>query len=182
MKARALPAFLISLLLTAPACQPAPEAASDNPSAANVSGQLAGNDAGAIPSVAKIAMDSPDHTTLVAALQAVNWLDALANPGPFTVFAPVNAAFDALPAGTVENLLKPENAAQLRGILLHHVLVSAYNPEDITDGMILPMLEGGPTTVSKSGDQIVVDGAKVLGQVRAGNGWVYVIDTVLLPK
>ncbi len=182
MKAQALPVFLFSLLLAAPACAPAPEAGSDNPSAASVSGQLAVDESGSTPSIARIASDSKDHTTLVAALKAVNWLDALANPGPFTVFAPVNAAFDALPAGTVENLLKPENAAQLRGILLHHVLVSAYNPEDLVDGMSLGMLEGGPTTVTRTGDQIVVDGAKVVGQVRAGNGWVYVLDAVLLPK
>lgn len=181
MRVRSFPALGAALALLVAACAPAPEAAPDsNPSSAGVSGQAAVNET--TPTIARIASDSKDHTTLVAALQAVNWLDALANPGPFTVFAPVNSAFDALPAGTVDNLLKPENAAQLRGILLHHVLVSAYAPEDITDGMSMPMLEGGPEMISKSGETIKIGDATVLGQVRAGNGWVYVIDKVLLPK
>jgi uncharacterized surface protein with fasciclin (FAS1) repeats len=99
----------------------------------------------------------------------VNWLDALANPGPFTVFAPTNAAFDKLPAGTVETLLKPENAAQLKTILLHHVMVSSYDQKDLTDGLSLAMLAGGPTTVKRQGDEITVDGASPR-PVKAGNG------------
>lgn len=133
-------------------------------------------------SIAGIAAGSKDHTTLVTALKAVDYVVPLNNPGPFTVFAPVNAAFDKLPAGTVESLLKPESASQLRTVLLHHVIVSAYSPEQLTDGLVLTMLAGGPVTIAKSGDQISVDGAKVIGSVRAGNGMLYIVDGVLLPK
>lgn len=168
--------------LTLLACAPAGDAAPAAGQPAGDAGQAAVTDKTAQKSIAHIASESADHTTLVAALKAVNWLDALANPGPFTVFAPVNAAFEKLPAGTVETLLKPENAGQLRTVLLHHVLTSVYTPEQITDGMTLPMLDGGPVTVARNGDEIVVDGAKVLASVRAGNGMVYVVDGVFLPK
>lgn len=175
------PVVLLPLLL-ASACGPRPDGGPSDAAQPPTGGQAAVVEQGSQKSVARIAMDSPDHSTLVTALQAVNWLDALANPGPFTVFAPVNAAFEKLPAGTVDNLLKPENAAQLRNILLHHVLTSVYRPEDITDGMSLPMLAGGPVTVKREGDQITVDGAAVVASVRGGNGMVYVLDAVLLPK
>ncbi len=92
------------------------------------------------------------------------------------------ATFDKLPAGTVEDLLKPENAAQLRTILQHHVVVSTYKPADLTSGMSLSMLDGGPTTVTRQGEDLRVDGPKVLAVVPAGNGIVYVVDAVLLPK
>lgn len=176
--------FVMAVALVTAGCAPAGEGGSGGSSDGIPAqgGMATINDAGSAPTIAKIAADSPDHTTLVAALAAVNWIDALANPGPFTVFAPTNAAFEALPAGTVENLLKPENLGQLRSILLHHVMVSVYEPSAIRDGMSLAMLEGGPTTASKSGDQITIDGANVIASVRAGNGIVHVIDKVLLPK
>ena len=172
----------ISLALIA-ACKPAADGASAGaPAAASAGGaQLASSDAGSPPTIARIASDSKDHTTLAAALKAVNWLDALANPGPFTVFAPTNAAFDKLPPGTVETLLKPENAAQLKTILLHHVMVSSYEQKDLTDGLSLAMLAGGPTMVKRQGDEITVNGAKVLAAVKAGNGMVYVVDAVIVP-
>lgn len=177
---RVLTFFVAAALVTA-GCAPAGDGGEAGGIPAQ-GGMATINDAGSAPTIAKIAADSPDHTTLVAALAAVEWIDALANPGPFTVFAPTNAAFEALPAGTVENLLKPENLGQLRSILLHHVMVSVYEPSAIRDGMSLSMLEGGPTTASKSGDQITIDGANVIASVRAGNGIVHVIDKVLLPK
>lgn len=145
-------------------------------------GQAAVSEVGSQKSIAAIAQGSKDHTTLVAALKAANLVDALANPGPLTVFAPVNAAFDKLPAGTVDNLLKPENLAQLQTILQHHVVVTTYKPEDLTDGLSLSMLAGGSVTVTRQGSDILVGGAKVLGSVPAGNGIVYVIDGVMLPK
>ena len=106
----------------------------------------------------------------MTALKAVDYVLPLNNPGPFTVFAPVNAAFDKLPDGTVETLLKPESASQLRTILLHHVIVTAYDPTQLTDGLVLTMLAGGSVTVQRQGDELTVGGAKVLGSVRAGNG------------
>jgi uncharacterized surface protein with fasciclin (FAS1) repeats len=175
-----VPALLVPMLLST-SCAPRREGPPPG-APAQTAGQAAVADEGSQKSVARIALDSQDHTTLVTALKAVNWLDALANPGPFTVFAPVNAAFDKLPAGTVESLLKPENAAQLRTILLHHVLTSVYEPKDLTGGMSLPMLAGGPARVGREAEVITVDGAKVIGSVRGGNGIVYVLDAVLLPK
>jgi uncharacterized surface protein with fasciclin (FAS1) repeats len=134
------------------------------------------------PNVVKVAVGSKDHTTLVAALQAANLVDAMANVGPFTVFAPTNAAFDALPAGTVEGLLKPEKKPDLTNILKYHVTTSALTEMMLSDGMTLGMANGGKVTIKKTGDKIMVNDANVLGAVKASNGMVYVIDKVLLPK
>jgi len=144
-------------------------------------GQAAVADNESQQTIARIAAGSADHTTLVTALKAVNYVDPLANPGPFTVFAPTNDAFAKLPAGTVETLLKPENAAQLRTILLHHVTTSAFAPEDLTDGMEIGMVDGGPLVVKRDGDTIMIGDARVIASVRGSNGWVHVIDTVLVP-
>lgn len=174
MRTRSL-TFLALLL----ACSSKPEA----PAAAAQSASDAGQAAIADPnSIVGIAAGSRDHTTLVAALKAGGLVDALATPGPLTVFAPVNAAFDKLPAGTVESLLKPENLTQLRTILRHHVAVSTYKPEALTEGLSLSMLDGGPVTVTRQGDAIFIGDAKVLGSAPASNGIVYILDGVLLPK
>jgi len=134
------------------------------------------------PDVVRIAAGSADHTTLVAALKAVQYVDALSNAGPFTVFAPTNAAFDKLPAGTVENLLKPENHDALKNILEYHVYVGNIREDFIQDGMTLNQVNLDNVTLNKSGDgKITINGANVLGVVKASNGMVYVIDTVLLP-
>ncbi|HZG01879.1 MAG TPA: fasciclin domain-containing protein [Chitinophagales bacterium] len=132
--------------------------------------------------VVKVAAASPDHTTLVAAVKAADLVNALSNAGPFTVFAPTNAAFDALPKGTVDNLLKPENQEQLADILQYHVTLSALEPESLTDGRVLGEVNGGSVKITRNGDKIKVNDANVLGNVRASNGMVYVIDKVLLPK
>ena len=182
MNSRGLWSLAALSLVLITSCKPAANGAAAGASAAATGGrQLASSDDGSPPTIARIASDSKDHTTLAAALKAVNWLDALANPGPFTVFAPTNAAFDKLPPGTVETLLKPENAAQLKTILLHHVMVSSYAQNDLTDGLSLAMLAGGPTMVKRQGEEITIDGAKVLAAVKAGNGMVYVVDAVIVP-
>lgn len=134
------------------------------------------------PNVVKIAVNSADHTTLVKALQAANLVDAMANVGPFTVFAPTNAAFDALPAGTVEGLLKPEKKADLSNILKYHVTTSSLTEIMMQDGMTLGMANGGKATIKKTGDKLMINDANVLGAVKASNGMVYVIDKVLLPQ
>jgi uncharacterized surface protein with fasciclin (FAS1) repeats len=135
------------------------------------------------PNVVKVAVGSPDHTTLVAALKAANLVDAMANVGPFTVFAPTNAAFDALPAGTVEGLLKPEKKGDLTNILKYHVTTSSLTEMMLSDGMTLGMANGGKVTIKKAADgKIMINDANVLGAVKASNGMVYVIDKVLLPK
>lgn len=130
--------------------------------------------------VADIAVGSKDHHTLVAALQAAELVDALASPGGiYTVFAPTDAAFEKLPAGTVEGLLKPEKKTDLQRILKHHAMVPIR--EDLKDGEQLSMSDGTVVTVHRSGDQLQIDGANVLGSVKGMNGIVYVVDGVLLP-
>ena len=131
--------------------------------------------------VSDVATDSKDHTTLVAALEATDYLDALRNPGPFTVFAPNNAAFAALPPGTVETLMKPENHDKLRKILQHHVLLSTYEATWFKDGQTVGMVDGTKATMHVQGDTVKIDGATILGSVRAGNGIVHVVDAVVLP-
>jgi uncharacterized surface protein with fasciclin (FAS1) repeats len=131
--------------------------------------------------IVKVAVGSSDHTTLVAALKAAEYVDVLANAGPFTVFAPTNEAFAKLPAGTVESLLKPENKDKLRDILEYHVFVAALKPEQLTDGRVLNMVNLQNTTIKNDGNKTIINTAKVLGSVPASNGIVYVIDEVLLP-
>ena len=133
--------------------------------------------------IVKVAVGSPDHTTLVKAVQAASLVDALSNAGPFTVFAPTNAAFDALPAGTLDELLKPEKKNDLANILYYHVTTSAFTESMLKDGMVLGMADGGKCTVHVSEDgKIMINDANVLGSVKASNGMVYVIDKVLLPQ
>lgn len=132
--------------------------------------------------VVKIAVGSPDHTTLVAAVKAGELVDALSNAGPFTVFAPVNAAFDALPKGTVETLLKPENKEKLVDILQHHVAVAVYDTDRFTHGQIINMVDGNNVTMTQKGNDWYIDDAKIVGSVRASNGIVHVIDKVVLAK
>lgn len=131
--------------------------------------------------IVHVAVNSKDHTTLVAALKAAEYVDALANAGPFTVFAPTNAAFDKLPAGTVENLIKPENKDALRNILEYHVFVGVVNENMIRDGMKLNQVNLDNVTLNVKDGKITVNGANVLGSAKASNGIVYVIDGVLLP-
>jgi len=145
-------------------------------------GQSAVQDSDSKPNVVQVAIGSADHSTLVTAVKAAELVDVLSNVGPFTVFAPVNAAFDALPAGTVENLLKPDQKQTLTDILQYHVYVGVIRPNLMRDGMTLNQVSGGNVTLAKSGDQFTVNGAKIIGSVEASNGIVYIIDKVLLPQ
>jgi uncharacterized surface protein with fasciclin (FAS1) repeats len=144
-------------------------------------GQSNVNDSDSQPDVVKIAVGSSDHTTLVAALKAAEYVDVLSNAGPFTVFAPTNAAFDKLPAGTVETLLKPENKDKLRTILEYHVYVGVLTENMIQDGMKLNQVSLHNVMLSKKDNKIAINGANVLGSARGSNGIVYIIDNVLLP-
>ncbi|WP_276134285.1 fasciclin domain-containing protein [Polluticoccus soli] len=133
--------------------------------------------------VVQVAVGSKDHSTLVAAVQQAELVDALSNAGPFTVFAPINAAFDKLPAGTVDDLMKDENKEKLADILQYHVFVGVLKEDMIQDGQSLGQVNGGNITISKSGSDILINKtAKVLATVPASNGIVYVIDGVLLPQ
>lgn len=145
-------------------------------------GQEAVQDDVSMPDVVKVAVGSADHTTLVAALKAADLVTSLANAGPFTVFAPTNAAFEKLPAGTLDNLLKPENKSALADILLHHVTTSALAVDQFTDGQVVSMAGGKSVTVRKDGADMYVGEAKVIASVRASNGWVHVVDGVILPQ
>lgn len=131
--------------------------------------------------VVQVAVGSPDHTTLVTAVKTAGLVDALSNAGPFTVFAPTNAAFDALPAGTVESLLKPENRDALASILEYHVAVGVYSPAKLSDGQVLGMVNGSNVTFHVNGDQVMINDAKIVGTVQAANGLVCVIDKVIQP-
>ncbi len=134
------------------------------------------------PDVVKVAVGSKDHTTLVAALKQAELVTALANAGPFTVFAPTNAAFDKLPAGTVDGLMKDDKKADLQNILQYHVTTSALDAQFLKDGMTLGMVNGDNLTISvKDGKTILNGSATIVASVRASNGWVHIIDGVLLP-
>jgi uncharacterized surface protein with fasciclin (FAS1) repeats len=130
--------------------------------------------------VVDVAAASEDHTTLVAALKAADYIDALRNPGPFTVFAPTNAAFDKLPPGTLDTLLKPENKAQLEKVLQHHVLLSTYEVKTLQDGQVLGMVDGKKATIHVRDGKVMIDDATIVGSVRCGNGIVHVVDAVVL--
>ncbi len=131
--------------------------------------------------IVSIALGSKDHTTLVAALKAADYVTAIANPGPLTVFAPTDAAFAKLPPGTVENLTKPEQQAALKEILKYHATTSVYQLADLKDGMTLGMSNGAKSTIKVVDGQTTINDAKIVASVRASNGIVHVIDGVLLP-
>lgn len=140
------------------------------------------------------AVNSKDHTTLVAAVKAAGLVDVLSSKGPFTVFAPTNAAFDKLPAGTVESLVKPENKETLTTILTYHVLAGKFSAKDVMaavkkgDGKAtMTTVQGGTLTFWMKGKDLYVtdnngNNAKItIADVNQSNGVIHVIDTVLLP-
>lgn len=131
--------------------------------------------------ILQIAISSPDHTTLVAGVEAAGLQDVLTNAGPLTVFAPTNAAFDQLPAGTLEILLKPENKATLANIITYHAAPGSYTGDNIKGVMGIGQATGDKVKVETKDGITFVNGAKVLGTVKASNGYVHVIDQVLLP-
>lgn len=144
-------------------------------------GQAFIEDDGSTPNVLQIAIGSPDHTTLVAAVQAASLENALVNAGPLMVFAPTNAAFDALPAGTVEDLLKPENKDALANILKHHVTAGNYSKEFLKKFKKIGQANDQNAIVEVKGDDVFVGGAKIIASIPAGNGIVHVVDKVILP-
>lgn len=146
------------------------------------SGQSGVQDDASQKNVVQVAVGSKDHTTLVTAVKAAELVDALSNAGPFTVFAPTNAAFAKLPAGTVEGLLKPEKKNDLTDILQYHVSVGVYKAESLQDGQVLGQVNGGNVTVTRKDGKIMLNGtATIVASIPAANGIVHVIDGVLLP-
>jgi len=134
------------------------------------------------------AMNSADHTTLVAAVKAAGLVETLKGAGPFTVFAPTNEAFGKLPAGTVDNLLKPENKAALSNVLTYHVVPGSYKSTDLKDGQKLKTVQGEELTIWYKDGKWAVSDAKggkaniTIADVISSNGVTYVIDGVLMPK
>ena len=171
------------IILTAVACNQetkSPETTAADP--ALVQGQSAVKDDESAKDVVKIAAGSADHTTLVAAIKQAQLVDALSNAGPFTVFAPTNAAFEKLPAGTVEDLMKPENKSKLEDILQYHVYVGTLKTELMQDGQTLNQVNGGNITITKKDGKIVINNsANIVASIPASNGIIHVVDAVLLP-
>ncbi|MCK9404504.1 MAG: fasciclin domain-containing protein [Chitinophagaceae bacterium] len=165
-------------------CENNPET---NSGAATVSTEITSGQSGvqddvSQKNVVQVASGSKDHTTLVAAVKAAELVDALSNAGPFTVFAPTNAAFDKLPAGTVDGLLKPEKKDDLIDILQYHVSVGVYKAEALRDGQSLGQVNGSNITVSMKDGKILLNGnATIIASIPASNGIIHVIDGVLLP-
>ncbi len=134
------------------------------------------------PNVVQVAVGSKDHTTLVTAVKAAGLVDALSNTGPFTVFAPTNAAFDKLPKGTVEGLLEPDKKQDLKNILEYHTYVGTLKAEYLQDGQSFEQVSGQKVTISKKDGKIFVNGtAEIVASIPTSNGIIHVIDAVLLP-
>ncbi len=144
--------------------------------------------------IVDIAISSEDHTTLVAAVKAADLVGTLKGKGPFTVFAPTNAAFDKLPAGTVESLLKPEAKADLAGILTYHVVAGNLDAAAVVAAIkkgkgkaVVTTVNGASLTASLEGDKVILTDAKggkstvVAADLKGSNGVIHVIDTVVLP-
>jgi uncharacterized surface protein with fasciclin (FAS1) repeats len=129
------------------------------------------------------AVESQDHTTLVAAVKAAGLAETLSGKGPFTVFAPTNEAFNKLPAGTVDNLLKPEMKKDLTGILTYHVVSGAYKAADLKQGLELTTVQGQKIKFTEKDGQWYVNDAKItITDAVSNNGVTHVIDAVLMPK
>ena len=135
------------------------------------------------PNVVQLAAKNPDLSTLVKAVKAAGLATSLSNAGPFTVFAPLNSAFDKLPAGTLDGLLKPDKVDDLSDILGYHTYVGVIKEDQMTDGQTLGMVNGKNIKITIVDGKPVINGkAKIVAVVPASNGIVYAIDEVLLPE
>ncbi len=127
------------------------------------------------------AIGAGNFTTLVAAVEAAGLVETLKGPGPFTVFAPTDAAFAALPAGTVEDLLKPENKDKLVAVLTYHVVPGKVMSTDLSEGLTAATVQGGNVTITLEGGAKVNGAAISTADIEASNGVIHVIDAVILP-
>lgn len=169
------------------ACQ---EATNSSPDAAatatesvpNGAGQSAVQDETSKPDIVKVASANADFSTLVAAVKAADLVNSLSNAGPFTVFAPTNAAFEKLPKGTVDELLKPEKKNDLSNILEYHTYVGVLSDAMLSDGQTFNMVNGKNVSIHIKDGKKFVNDAMIAATVPASNGVIYVIDGVLIPK
>lgn len=186
MKLKLISTLTGSAILLLMSCNSNEKTADNNSATATTTspgtGQSGVQDDVSAKNVVQVAMGSKDHTTLVTAVKAAELVDVLSNAGPFTVFAPTNAAFDKLPAGTVDGLLKPEKKADLTDILQYHVSVGVFKADAFQDGQVIGQVNGGNITITKKDGKIIVNGtATIVASIPASNGIIHVIDGVLLP-
>lgn len=179
--------LLIAGVISLAGCNSSPETKTEETtteaSEVDGAGQSGVKDDVSNPNVVQVAVGSKDHTTLVTAVKAAELVDVLSNAGPFTVFAPTNAAFDKLPAGTVEGLLTPEKKDALIDILQYHVSVGGYTFESLKDGQTLGQVNGGNIKIAIVDGKPVINGkAHIIATVKASNGIIHIIDEVLLPQ
>jgi len=182
-KKLALSSFLIILSLFFVGCQGQNNAdeSSNSIDQDKLKGQSGVIDDVSAKNILQVAMGSKDHSTLVAGVTAAGLENVLTNAGPLTVFAPTNAAFDALPKGTLDDLLKPENKATLANIITFHAAPGSYTGDNIKGVMGIGQATGDKVKVVVKDGVTYVNDAKVLATVKASNGYVHVIDKVLLP-
>ncbi len=178
--------FLTTLLVScSSSSQENAQGASGETETSHPLGQASVVDEVSDPNILQVAISSEPHSTLVAAVQAAQIEHVLVNAGPLTVFAPVNAAFEALPEGTVENLLKPVNKGDLVKILTRHAAPGSFDIDalkrEAKKGRKLYMATGDYLDVIVDGDNVSVGGAKIVASVPASNGIIHVIEKVILP-
>lgn len=183
--------FLAGILLLTAACSQAPKdqsgtASNEAVESSHPMGQASVVDDVSAKNILQVAISSKDHSTLVAAVQAAQIEHVLVNAGPLTVFAPVNTAFDQLPAGTVENLLKPENKETLAAILTNHAAPGSFDldglKKEARKGRKIYTAAGQYLEVTVDGDDVLVGGAKIIGTVATSNGIIQVVDKVILTQ
>lgn len=170
------------IVLSATSCSNSSESNRETQEQAVDAGQSAVVDETSSPNIVQVAVGSKDHTTLVTAVKTAELVDALSNAGPFTVFAPTNAAFDKLPKGTVESLLLPEKKEDLQNILGYHTYVGTLKTEYMNDGQEFDMVFGGKVKITKQDDKTFVNGSEIVASIPTSNGIIHVIGDVLLPK
>ncbi|MCU7549485.1 fasciclin domain-containing protein [Chitinophagaceae bacterium LB-8] len=159
------------------------EAQSSTENTESVGGQSAVQDDESQKDIVKVAASSKDHSTLVAAVKQAELVDVLSNAGPFTVFAPTNAAFEKLPKETLNALMKDDKKSELQDILQYHVSVGVFKPEMLQDGQVINQANSKNITISKKDGKLIVNGtATIIASIPASNGIIHVIDGVLQPQ
>ena len=179
-------ALVATCLLMVTGCGTSPQTneATESEPSSHPRGQASVADDESDANILQVAIGSEAHSTLVAAVQAAEIEHVLVNAGPLTVFAPTNDAFAKLPAGTLDELLKPENKGQLSTILTRHAAPGSYNPtslkKEAEKGRKLYMATGDYLEVTQEGDDVFVNGIKVVASIQTSNGIINVIEDVIL--
>ena len=174
--------LFLAMILFISSCNSETQTTQTTAAEGTAAGQSGVQDNESAKDVVKVAAGSKDHSTLVAAIKQAELVDALSNAGPFTVFAPTNAAFGNLPKGTVEDLMKPENKTKLQDILQYHVFVGSLKLDQMQDGQTLNQVNGDNVTIHKKDGKVIINNsAVVVTSIPASNGIIHVVDGVLVP-